>query len=229
MENFQYFRNLFSLTQEELTKKLSLGKNAVSLYESDKSSPSFKVLKKLIDIYQVSFDYFFLKDSCQYPKDLKFLKLAKQLDNPKFSDGRNNIENSARSLLGNQFNSDLIIKQDFIEIELQDDFHKNLKEIRNLKKMTQLEIGKKIDVSRNVMAQYELTNYPSHDKLIVISSIFDISIHALVTGQKLSFEFKDQLFGQTMLLADHFLNLDDHKVLIRLMESSLNSKNLISA
>ena len=43
-------------------------------------------------------------------------------------------------------------------------------------------------------------------------------MHALVTGQKLNFQFTDGHFGKTMLLADRLLPLEKQKYLIELME-----------
>lgn len=223
MQNFQYFRNAFSITQEQLSSKLSVGRQIISFYESGKSFPTFKVLKSIIEYYQISFDFFLLKESCNCPKNLKLLNLAKKLDNPRHSEARNHVESSARSFLGSNFTTDISIIQDSIDIELSDDFHKNLKELRNLRNMTQLELGQKVGASRIMISQYELTKYPPYERLIQLSNTLNVSIHTLATGQKLSFDFQDRIFGQTMLLADHFLSLDDHKVLIRLMESAINN------
>jgi len=74
------------------------------------------------------------------------------------------------------------------------------------------------------LSQYELKSFPSVENIIRLSESLDVSMHALVTGIKLNFQFTDGHFGKTMLLADHFLSLEDHKVLIRLMESALNNK-----
>lgn len=224
MENFKYFRNYFGLTQEQLANNLSLDKNTVALYEAGKASPSIKVLIQLIDVYGISLDYFLTGSNCFYPKNLKLLLLAMKLDNVLHSEQRSNIESSAKSLLGNNFNVELQLKQDLINIELVNNFHKNLKEIRNLKKLKQLEISNKLGFSKNLLAQYESKSYPSIERLIELSNFFNISLHALVLGQKLYFQFTDGYFGKTMLLADHLLSLEDHKILIRLMESALSNK-----
>jgi transcriptional regulator with XRE-family HTH domain len=221
---FQFFRNSFSVTQEELAKQLSLAKNSISLYESGKSLPTFKVLKNMVGFYGVTFDFFLQKDSCQYPRNLRLLNFAQQLDNRKYSESRNIIEASARSLLGEKFNTDLSVLQDNVEIELCDDFHKNLKELRNFRKMTQPELGEKSGASRTLIAQYELSSYPLYERLIRLAEILGVSIHALATGQKLTFDFQDRIFSQTMLLADHLLSLEQHKILITLMEAALSKR-----
>lgn len=55
--------------------------------------------------------------------------------------------------------------------------------------------------------------------MIKLSKFFDVSIHAMVTGEKLRFDFQDGHFGRTIVLADQLLSLDDHKILIKLMEN----------
>ena len=150
------------------------------------------------------------------------------MDSVFHSDGRSTIESSAKSLLGSNFKPDTLLNQDSIQIELGKDFHKNLKDIRSYRKLTQPELAKELGISRNLVAQYELKIYPPIERLVDISKLLNVSIHAIATGHKLFYDFDDRIFGRTILLADHFLNLDDHKVLIRLMESALNTnKNLI--
>lgn len=229
MENFKIFRNLFEFTQDELAQKLSIEKNTIAYYESGKTVPSFKILLKTIEVFCISFDYFLLANQCQYPRNLKFLKLAKDLDNSFFSDARSNIEIAAKSLLGRDISREINLRQDNININLENNFNKNLKELRTLKKLTQPELSSKLGISRTLLSQYELKNYPPIDRFIELSNILDVSMHAISTGQKLEFNFQDKFFGETMLLADHLLSLDDQKVLIRLMESALSNKNLIYA
>jgi transcriptional regulator with XRE-family HTH domain len=229
MEFFKTFRKQFNLTQDELAQKLSIDRQTVAFYEADRAKPSFKILQKAAEVYEVSFDFFILGNDSSYPRNLRLLNLAKKLDSVFHSEGRSTIESSAKSLMGNNFIPDTPLNQDSIEIELVKDFHQNLKNIRNYKKMTQPVLAMNLGISRNLLAQYELKIFPPVERLIKLSKLLNISIHGLATGQKLSFDFQDRIFGQTMLLADHFLSLDDQKVLIRLMESSLNYKNLISA
>jgi transcriptional regulator with XRE-family HTH domain len=224
MENLRVFRNYFGLTQEHLALSLSIDKNSVAYYELGKIIPSIKVLVKIIRFYGISFDFLVEGNNCLYPKNLKLLKSAKELDNAVYSDERSDIESAARSLLGKKHNLEILLKYDNIGIELNDNFHQNLKEMRKLRNLKQAELSEKLGFTSNLLAQYELKSYPPIKRLIELSNLIEISTHALVTGEKLHFQFTDGYFGNTMLLADHFLSLDDHKVLIRLMESALSNK-----
>jgi transcriptional regulator with XRE-family HTH domain len=222
--NLKTFRNYFNLTQEQLSKLLSIELTTVAFYESGKIKPSFPILYKLIEIYQISLDYLILNENCNFPRNLKLLKLARKLDDVSFSDARSNIEETIKNLLGRKIDKDFSLKQDLMDIELGKSFHKNLKEARNLRKMTQPELSQKISISRSLLSQYEFNCYPPIERLIQISGILDISMHALITGEKLFFDFDDRIFGRTILFADQRLLLEEHKMLIHFMEAIINNK-----
>lgn len=218
MKNLKIFRNFFQITQEELAKKLSLGKLTISQYEIGRNAPTFSILKKMVFFFELSFDYFLLENSCLYPRNLKLLKLSKILDDSAKAQARNHIEITAESLLKNKEHS-LKIKQDNINLVLTENFHSNLKEIRKIKKISQLDLAKLLNFSRSSVSMYEFSQYPSIENLIKLSEILNISIHALTTGEKLSFNFQDKHFEKKMLLADQLLPFEDHKFLIKLMEN----------
>ncbi|OHD78967.1 MAG: hypothetical protein A2355_09885 [Spirochaetes bacterium RIFOXYB1_FULL_32_8] len=224
MFDLKYFRNINNISQDKLAQLLSIDKGSIASYEAGKCYPGFKNLIQLIEIFKVSLDFLLLGNDCIYPKNLMFLNYARRLDSLLHSEARNNIENSARSLLGKNIDFNPSLKHDTIDIELINSFNPNLKDIRILRNLTQPTLSKSINISRSLLAQYELKSFPSVDNITKLSESLDISMHALVTGIKLNFQFTDGYFGKTMLLADHFLSLEDHKVLIRLMESALNNK-----
>ncbi|MCK4795947.1 MAG: helix-turn-helix transcriptional regulator [Spirochaetes bacterium] len=222
MKILKNLRNYFNITQDELSKKLDLETNTITLYEAEKLTPSFKISNKIIKLYEISYDYLILDNKCLFPKNLKLLRLAKKLDNLFESEARNTIESNAKSFIGKKINQNISLKSDSIEIELKNDFHSNLKNIRNHKKLSQENLGNLINISRTLLSKYELKNYPPIERLIKLSKILNISIHALATGEKLFFDFQDRPFGRIILLADHFLSLEDHKILIKLMENIIN-------
>lgn len=223
MKKLKELKKFYNFTQETLAKKLSMDKNTISFYESGKALPSFKSLKKIVFFFDISFDFFLLGEGSLYPRNLKLIRLAKELDHLQAQD-RTHIEVTAESFLKNKKNDTSKIKLDDIDISLSNDFHSNLKKIRNIKNIQQIDLAKALQLSRSSISMYEFSNFPTPDKLIKIAKIFNVSIHALATGKKLNFTFKDGHFGDTMLLADHYLPLEDHKVLIRLMENIIGDK-----
>jgi len=225
MEILKKLRNFSNFSQEELAKNLSLDKDTIAMYEIGKVSPSFKSLIKIINFYNISLDFLLLEENCLYPRNLKLLNLARKLDDTTFLQERNHIEITAKSLLNNNKDNNIVIKQDnTIDIQLyNDNFNLNLKNIRKYRNIKQIEMTNLINVPKSTLSMYEFSNYPPKDKLVNISEILNISIHALSTGEKLFFDFQDRLFGKTMLLADRFLSLDDQKFIIKLMENIINS------
>lgn len=58
-QRIKQLRKEKNLTQEELGEILGVTKYAVSLYESNKSTPNDEIKKKLADFFEVSVDYLF--------------------------------------------------------------------------------------------------------------------------------------------------------------------------
>ena len=219
MKNLKKLRNYLNLTQDKLAEKINIDKDLISKYENEISNPSFQILLKFTDFFRISFDYLVLDEKCLYPRNIKLLKLAKKIDDLHDPNIRSNIETSTTAFLNNIKNKQIDIKQDQLEIKLTDDFHSNLKNIRKYKNIRQIDCAKDLNISAPLLGMYEKRIYPSIEKFIKISKRLNISMHALATGEKLFFDFQDRPFGKTMLLADQLLPLEEHKMLIHLMEA----------
>ncbi len=222
MKYLKEIRDYYNLSRQQLAQKLSIDPNTITAYENGRSYPSFKVLVKIKDVFQFSLDYIMRGDECPYPRNLNLIGLAEKLDRGPFSASRKNLRITAESLLGKKSALKAELCRDPIKIELTGDFHSNLKNMRNLRSMTQSSLAEKLGITRNLLSQYESGIYPTVDKLAEFSKILDISIHALSTGEKLSFDFLGRDFGQAILTADHFLSLDRQKILITLLEAALD-------
>lgn len=62
-------------------------------------------------------------------------------------------------------------------------FAETLKNLRDIKGMTQKDLGKILGVSRETIAGYETKNHqPDYEKLEILSRFFDVSIDYLLTG-----------------------------------------------
>jgi len=216
MENLKELRTFFNLTQDELSKKLMIeDRTLISQYET-RATPSIKVIKQLSEIFELSMDFIVWNNNCKYPRNLKLLNLTKEFDSSAQYQSRSHVEASAQIFLKDKSSTE--IKQDSIDFDLKDNFHSNLKEIRSFREKSQLELSKYLGVGRTAITLYESQNFPTLENLIKISEYLNISMHALVTGQKLNFQFTDGHFGKTMLLADRLLPLEKQKYLIELME-----------
>jgi transcriptional regulator with XRE-family HTH domain len=218
MENLKKFRTHLSITQEELAKKINVDQQTISIYEKEISFPSFHIIKKLADIFQISLDYLIHDENCFYPRNLKFMRLAEKIDKIQDQNIKNTIETSVSTFLNNKTGDFKLIRQDKIkEVELTESFHVNLKAVRNYKDIRQVDFAQTLGISTPLLGMYEKKIYPSVEKLKNISKNLEVSMHALATGEKLFFDFEDRPFGKTMLLADHFLSLEHQKFIIELM------------
>jgi transcriptional regulator with XRE-family HTH domain len=215
MEFLKEIRSFFNLTQEELSKKLTVERGVIAQYESS-ATPSIKVLKKMSEVFNLSIDFIVLNTNCNYTRNLKLLTLAQKFDGSAPSQSRGLVESSAEVFLKDK--EILDIKQDSFEEDLTDNFHKNLKILRSRKDKSQEELADLLKVGRTTISSYERNIFPPLDNLIKLSEHLGTSMHVLVTGQKLNFQFNDGPFGKTMLLADRLLPLEKQKYLIELME-----------
>lgn len=222
--NLKLFRNGFGLTQEQLAKALCVEPVTIAFYETGKRKPSINQLMKLAEIYGVSLDFLILNQNCNYPRNLKLLKLAKILDNEALSEARNNVEGMIKTLWSKKLDAEGFLRQDSREINLSLSFHKNLKDLRYFNKLTQPKLASFIDVSRTLLNQYETKTFPSIERLIELSKIFDLSMHAMVSGEKLNFDFEDRFFGKTILSADQHLTIEEHKTLVNLLKATIDNK-----
>ena len=63
-------------------------------------------------------------------------------------------------------------------------FGETLKNLRDIKDMTQQDLGKVLGVSRATIAGYETKNHqPDYEKLEVLAHYFEVSIDYLLTGE----------------------------------------------
>jgi transcriptional regulator with XRE-family HTH domain len=222
--NLKTFRNSLGITQNNLADLLSLEQRTIAAYETGQAFPSMQILIKMTDLFGISLDYLYKFNECPYPRNLKLLKLAKSLDVEVHSEARSNMEGVIKPLLSKYPVGEINLKQDYLEIDLGKSFQDNLKEIRNLEKLTQPQLGSKIGISRSLVAKYEYDSYPAISKLFDLSVALDISMHALVKGEKLCFDFDDRIFGRTILSADNRLSFEDQKILIHILEAIINNK-----
>ena len=221
-KNLKLLRQAFNISLDKLAQKTTLKFNRIKEYELYNKIPSLEVFILFTKFFGISTDFLLLWDKTNYTKNLKFLKLAKKIDEEAQTQERTNIEMTTRSFLDKIKTNNEIIKQDNFELELTDKINDNIKILRENKDISQKELAKYLGVNQSQVAHYQKKSIPPAKKLIKLSEFFNISIHALATGEKLFFDFQDRPFGKTMLLADHFLPLEQHKILIILMENIIN-------
>lgn len=215
MEFLREIRTAFNLTQDEVTQKLMLNDKTIVYQYETRATPILSVLIKYSKAFSLSLDFIIVNHNCIYPRNLRLLELAMQIDNTAQYKSRSLVEALVDVFI--KENGKIEIKQDPADLELSPDFHSNLKSLRSQNKISQSDLANVLNVGRTAITQYEMKAFPTLENLQKLSSQFNISMHALVTGQKLNFQFTDGHFGKTILLADRVLSLEKHNYLIELM------------
>ena len=220
-KNLKKLREYKSITIEQLALETNITYRNVQNYEHKNIKPPLNNLIKLSDYFGVTIDFLILWDKTPFFHNLKLLELAKQIDEMKQLH-RFQIESMADSLLKGK--NKVEIKQDNNNpAELINDFHSNLKTLREQKGVLQKDIADLLDTNKSMVTHYENKSVPPIESLIKLSDYFNISIHALSTGQKLFFPFRDGQFGETIFQADQLLTLEEHKMMIHLMEAIIKN------
>ena len=220
MKILKILRNKFNLTGTQLSKLINIDEDTITKYENNAYNPSLKKLISFSNFFGYSLDFLINEGNTNYPKNIKMLKFAQTIDDININQ-RYQIESTASSLLNKYNITQTNFKFDNIDIDLSNNFHENLKKIRIKKELTQEELGKEFNISSRMISGYEKNMTPPFDKLNYLGKKLDVSVHCLVIGEKLKYDFDDKHFGETILKADQFLPFEDQKVIIHLMEAIL--------
>lgn len=89
-QRLKYLRNLNEITQEELVTHLGVGRPTVAGYETKGKQPSFELIYKISDYFNVSLDYLLDKTDIKQPVDTL---VSENKHNYPFYDNSFNIEN----------------------------------------------------------------------------------------------------------------------------------------
>jgi transcriptional regulator with XRE-family HTH domain len=218
MRNLRAYLNL---TVRELAENVDIEENTLRKYETDYNEPMFKNSLQLINFFEISFDFLLCGEKTKYLRNIRLINLAEKIDKLTHNE-RSKIESVISILLKdiNITNKEISIL-DTTKIELTNNIYSNIKTLRHDKQLSQPKLSELLNVSSSQIIHYEKSQIPPAVKLIKLSEIFNISIHAIATGIKLEFKFNNKNFLTSILNADKFLPLEDQKFLIKLMKNIL--------
>lgn len=224
MKTLKLLRVYKGLTLINLQDMINVHHSILTQYENGKKKPSLAISLKISKFFQVSLDYFVDKNT-HFPRNLRLLTLASQFDKIQLSDNRNHIQKTTTAFLTGINTNGFISQLDNLPIALSDNFHTNLKLIREYKELNKTQFGNLLNISTRMVSGYEKHIIPPVAKLKLLANELRISAQCLSTGNRLLFDFRDKYFLQVMLIADHYLLLEEHKMLIHLMEKLLQSSH----
>ena len=213
-------RTYKNVTISKLSESLQSKYNKIKNYEFDKKLPPNDMLIKLSSFFGVSIDFILLGNICNYIKNIKLIKKKKKIDKLN-ADQRYKVESTMDTFLKSNEKSFF----DSILIDLEIDIHRNIKILRNNRNLSQKMLADELGLTSSAIGYYETNKNPVPNNLVKLSNYFSISIHALLTGKKLSFNFINKGFENTVLMADKQLELEEQKFLIKLMKNILGDED----
>jgi transcriptional regulator with XRE-family HTH domain len=216
--NLRNLRKYKEITLEQMSKNINVNFDTTRNYEQDHIIPPLENLIKLASSFEISLDFLILWNNTPYTHNLKFINNAKIIDKLNINE-RIKIEGPISSFLNN-LPDEIKIKMDSLPVEISNNINENIKILRLKSGLTQKNIAEQLKISTNQIAFYENNkSNPPADKLIKLSEVFNISIHALVTGELLYYNFENRSLQDAILKADKSLSLEHQKFLIDLMEN----------
>jgi len=218
-ENQRSLRYSRRITISGLAKKMQFTYATIKKYETEHNIPPPDKMIKIADFFGISADFLLLWDRIKYPRSIRLLSLAERIDKMDV-DKWHKVEATAATFLDeeNAHKEPQIIFDD-PEVELTSSVHKNIRLLRNRVEYSQAKLGRYLRQNANQISNYEtgVSRAPA-EKLILMSVLFQTSIHAIATGRKLYFEFQNKDLKDTMLNADYYLDLRKKDFICEMME-----------
>ena len=222
-EVLKNLRNDSGLSLEELSDVLNIKSGKLKGYEFKKAYPPFEILKRLSNVFGVSIDYLLKGDRSKFIKNISLFGLAEKIDKTMLQD-MGKVESYIDTFLyKGKTNS---IYYDVLDYKFSDSFNNNFTEIIKQSGLTGKDIAKKLNVSERQISSYKKFSECSYDFLVKISTFFNISIHWLITGEKLFFDITNIKFKELILKADEQLKKDQTDTVIKLMQQILKNHNI---
>lgn len=220
-KKIQIIRQNSGLTIADVYNKTKISKSTLESYEAGQFRPPYKALKKLSELFALSIDFLILGEETKYIKFISMFEQAEKIDKLS-SEDRSRIETFIDTFLGG--GKEIHHFYDTTEFILSSNFNHNITVLFSHLKLTQKEIGKKIGgLTERQIASYKKNSECSYETLISISKIFNISIHYLITGKRLIYNFENRQFEKYVLSADEYLDFQKFFILMEMMQKIINS------
>ena len=221
-ENLRTLRKSKHLSLKDVQNALGIHEKTISLYESGLKMPALQNLLKISKLFHVSLDFLITWDKTPYLRSEELFLLASKIDKMEASKKLQTIAN-IETLLGNQGDVTPNIKMDNSSLILSSNIHQNLKEIRGRKGVSQVQVGNDLNIKQDRVSVYENNQTPKAEMLILFSEYYGYSIHAIVTGEKLFFNFDNKDLLNAIIKADRLLTLEDKETVIKLMQRTIQN------
>ncbi len=202
-KNLKLLREGHNISLSELGRKIQINNRVLETYEFRKTEPPFEALIKIADFYKVSIDYLISGNNNIFLNNLKLYSLATKMDAKSIQEIAK-IVSYIEAFAEPTEKSNICL--DALEYKFKNNFNHNFKILKEENELTETDIAKKISLSRRMVSSYTNDTECNYSTLVKISNEFSISIHWLLTGNKLFFNFKNKNFEQNITLADKQFN-----------------------
>ena len=228
-QNINFFLNIKNIREKnnlsisELSSKTLLNKRTIESYEFKNTTHTYKNLYKIVKFYGISIDYLLLCENTNFIKNIFLLKLAEKLDKLSLQE-MNKVDSYIDTFLNKE--KEISKHYDVLNYNFSNNFNNNFKIIMEQNNITGKEMSKRLSVTERQIAGYKKSSECSYNILFKISNIFNISIHWLLTGKKLIFNFNNKKFEENILKADEHLENKYLDNTIDLIKGILKNNNI---
>lgn len=221
-KNLKSFRESKNLSTYEFAKIIKISVSSLKNYEYMKMFPPYERLFTIADYFGVSIDYLILGEKTNFIKHTDFVNHAHRLDG--MWQEASKILNYIDEFLDLRKKSNNIY--DEYPHKLKNNFNDNFSLIVEKSNYIGRELAEKTGISERQITSYKHGTEPPYKILFRISSFFKISMHALITGQKLQFDFENKGFKEVILKADEHLSIEHIEMTIKYIKQILKNNNI---
>lgn len=224
-ETIQTLRQAYDLSFSDIESQTQIDNSTLRVYASSDKKPSTENAIKLSLIFGVSLDYLLLGTNNQYINNIRLLKLSSEIEKYGFEE-RSFLEKSI-SVFTDAIIDEKLSKCDSTDLKFAENYGQNIKTCRKTRNLSQSSIAKQINQSASVISRYESGEYDiGITNLCSFSQLFDVSVHYLCTGNKLSFNFSNPFLKKSVLKADANLNIREQITLCNLMQKLIDNNKI---
>lgn len=222
MRSFNTLRKTHEYTLKNLTEFTHINSANLRSYSIGQRLPSLDKLRALNKLYSVPLDYLILNKTNRYLNSIKLLSLGALID--KFPDSfyRNHVEEHLNFFLDEAKETSQFDTSE--KYNFDGSIHDNIRSLRSAHDISQREFSKQIlgVESTSKICLYEKKYNPPLKYLVAMAQFAGTSIHWLVTGEPLVYEFENRHLKEKLLLLDRLADFKNINSIASIMQKILD-------
>lgn len=215
---YKYLKEIKAVSAIDFSKLVKISIHTINSYDKEKSIPSYKNLIKISECFGVSIDYLLMGSDTPYIRNIELFSLAEKIDKLLLQEMAK-VESYIDTFLDRTKKNTKSFDTEILP--LVSNFNVNFKQILLLKKLTATEAAAKIGVTKKNIENYKHKTKCPLSVLKKISECFNVSMHWLLTGKRLSFEINNANFKSLLFSADEYLSHEHLDTTVKIMKQIL--------